>query len=134
MSNQFKDASLHISMKFISKSKLWSLWKIKCSKKATKFCEIFILLLSYVVQVKSKVKILQKFLPSQNIWALILSKSQLISWKFKYSEKASKMWKKSPNFFEATNYFLIEFGDVNATLTWLWSYCVVTILRVLLVI
>ena len=31
------------------------------SKKATKFCEIFALLLSYVVPVKSKVKILQNF-------------------------------------------------------------------------
>ena len=59
MSNQFKDASLHISMKFISKSKLWSLWKIKCSKKATKFCEIFILLLSCLVP--SKVKTSQNF-------------------------------------------------------------------------
>ena len=31
------------------------------SEKATKFCEIFALLLSYVVAVKSKVKILQNF-------------------------------------------------------------------------
>ena len=31
------------------------------SEKATKFCEIFTLLLSYVVQVKSKVKISQNF-------------------------------------------------------------------------
>ena len=31
------------------------------SEKATKFCEIFTLLLSYVVAVKSKVKILQNF-------------------------------------------------------------------------
>ena len=31
------------------------------SGKATKFCEIFTLLLSYVVPVKSKVKILQNF-------------------------------------------------------------------------
>ena len=31
------------------------------SKKATKFCEIFTLLLSYVVPVKSKVEILQNF-------------------------------------------------------------------------
>ena len=32
------------------------------SEKATKFCEIFALLLSYVVPVKSKVKISQNFL------------------------------------------------------------------------
>ena len=32
------------------------------SEKATKFCEIFTLLLSYVVPVKSKVKISQNFL------------------------------------------------------------------------
>ena len=31
------------------------------SEKATKFCEIFTLLLTYVVTVKSKVKILQNF-------------------------------------------------------------------------
>ena len=31
------------------------------SEKATKFCEIFTLLLSYVVPVKSKVEILQNF-------------------------------------------------------------------------
>ena len=31
------------------------------SEKATKFCDIFTLLLSYVVSVKSKVKILQNF-------------------------------------------------------------------------
>ena len=31
------------------------------SEKATKFCEIFTLLLSYVVPVKSKLKILQNF-------------------------------------------------------------------------
>ena len=31
------------------------------SEKATKFCEIFTFLLSYVVPVKSKVKILQNF-------------------------------------------------------------------------
>ena len=35
--------------------------KFICSEKATKFCEIFTLLLSYVVPVKSKVKILQNF-------------------------------------------------------------------------
>ena len=32
-----------------------------CSEKATKFCEIFTLLLSYLVSVKSKVKISQNF-------------------------------------------------------------------------
>ena len=35
--------------------------KFMYSEKATKFCEIFTLLLSYVVLVKSKVKILQNF-------------------------------------------------------------------------
>ena len=48
-------------------SKLWHFVKIKYSEKATKICEIFTLLLSYVVPVKSKVKILW---PSQNIWTL----------------------------------------------------------------
>ena len=42
---------------------LWKLFGIKFiySEKATKFCEIFNSLLSYVVPVKSKVKILQNF-------------------------------------------------------------------------
>ena len=35
--------------------------KFNHSEKTTKFCKIFILLLSYVVTVKSKVKILQNF-------------------------------------------------------------------------
>ena len=40
------------------------------SEKATKFCEIFTLLLSYVVPVKSKVKISKNLGPSQNMWTL----------------------------------------------------------------
>ena len=35
--------------------------RVRYSKKATKFCEIFTLLLPYVVPVKSKVKISQNF-------------------------------------------------------------------------
>ena len=38
-----------------------NLLKFIYSEKATKFCEIFTLLLSYVVAVKSKVKISQNF-------------------------------------------------------------------------
>ena len=38
-----------------------TLLKFIYSEKATKFCEIFTLFLSYVVPVKSKVKILQNF-------------------------------------------------------------------------
>ena len=38
-----------------------SIVKFIYSEKATKFCEIFILLLSYVVPVKSKAKISQNF-------------------------------------------------------------------------
>ena len=40
------------------------------SEKATKFCEIFTLLLSYVAPVKSKMKIAKILWPSQNIWTL----------------------------------------------------------------
>ena len=39
-----------------------ALLKFIYSEKATKFCEIFILLLSYVVPVKSKKKILKNFM------------------------------------------------------------------------
>ena len=39
----------------------WFFLKFIYSEKATKFCEIFTLLLSYVVPVKSKVKISQNF-------------------------------------------------------------------------
>ena len=41
------------------------------SEKATKFCEISTLLLSYVVPVKSKVRFRKILWPSQNIWTLI---------------------------------------------------------------
>ena len=44
-------------LKFI----IFRLLKFIYSEKAKKFCEIFILLLSYVVPVKSKVKISQNF-------------------------------------------------------------------------
>ena len=40
---------------------IYLLVKFIHSEKATKFCEIFTLLLSYVVPVKSKVEILQNF-------------------------------------------------------------------------
>ena len=47
----------------LRQSRIYRLLKLKFiySEKATKFCEIFPLLLSYVVPVKSKGKILQKF-------------------------------------------------------------------------
>ena len=41
--------------------KIYTMVKFIYSEKATKFCKIFTLLLSYVVPVKSKVKILQNF-------------------------------------------------------------------------
>ena len=47
--------------KIIFKNWLTLLLKFIYSEKATKFCEIFSLLLSYVVPVKSKVKISQHF-------------------------------------------------------------------------
>ena len=40
------------------------------SEKATKFCEISIVDLSYVVPVKFMVEISQNLWPSQNIWTL----------------------------------------------------------------
>ena len=48
------------------------IWFIKFiySEKATKFCSISTLLLSYVVPVKSKVEISQNFVAFQNIWTL----------------------------------------------------------------
>ena len=45
----------------IGKFKLTTYLKFIYSEKATKFCEIFTLLLSYVVSVKSKVEISQNF-------------------------------------------------------------------------
>ena len=48
-------------LKRIKFLKLIYIVKFIYSEKATKFCEIFTLLLSYVVPVKSKVKILQNF-------------------------------------------------------------------------
>ena len=49
MAKQLENLNLDLFFRFIY------------SEKATKFCEIFTLLLSYVVPVKSKVKILQNF-------------------------------------------------------------------------
>ena len=46
--------------------------KFTYSEKATKFCEIFTLLLSYVVPVKSKVKILQNFVASSECMNFIV--------------------------------------------------------------
>ena len=47
--------------------------KLRFSENATKFLQITILQMSYVVSVKSTVEILQKKLwPSQNIWTLIM--------------------------------------------------------------
>ena len=62
----------NVSKKFWKKSFL-TIVNFKYSEKATKFCRIFTLLLSYVVPVKSKVKILQNFWPSQNIWTLLFN-------------------------------------------------------------
>ena len=47
------------SYKGATQTHLGSVWNKVHSKKATKFCEIFTLVLSYVVPVKSKVKISQ---------------------------------------------------------------------------
>ena len=50
---------------------------LKCiySEKATKFCKIFTLLLSCVVPVKSKVKILQNFMAFSKYMNFILRRS-----------------------------------------------------------
>ena len=45
----------------MSTKQLKMLFKFIYSEKTAKFCEIFTLLVSYVVPVKSKVKILQNF-------------------------------------------------------------------------
>ena len=66
-----------------------ALWIIKFiySEKATKFCEVFTLLLSYVVPVKSKVKISQTFVAFSDIWTLLLIpqifRPTAIPWDFK---------------------------------------------------
>ena len=59
------------SLPFVDESEKWNIidkklfhnisLKFICSEKATKFCKFFTLLLSYVVPVKSKVKISQNF-------------------------------------------------------------------------
>ena len=43
------------------RSRVTTILKFRYSEKATKFCKFFILLVSYVVPVKSKVKISQNF-------------------------------------------------------------------------
>ena len=53
-----KNKLFHVSMDL---TPLYQMLKFIYSEKATEFCEIFTLLLSYVVQVKSKAKISQNF-------------------------------------------------------------------------
>ena len=66
------DADLNANLFSVLLDRLWSSWfrvpsespsyiKFIYSEKATKFCEIFTLLLSYVVPVKSNMKISQNF-------------------------------------------------------------------------
>ena len=63
--------------------------KFKYSEKASKVCEIFPLLLSYVVPVKSKEKISQNFVAFSeymkfNIEMLFFSKDNVINYQVKY--------------------------------------------------
>jgi hypothetical protein len=64
--NQIQSKSVLLDHKMIVEGKTWhekkEMVKFIHSEKATKFCEIFTLLLSNVVPVKSKVKILQNFM------------------------------------------------------------------------
>ena len=60
-----------------------TLLKFIYSEKATKFCEIFILLLTVCTVVKSKVKI------SQNIWSLMLSS---LCWPTGYYSRIHVSW------------------------------------------
>ena len=62
-------ASLKIRKVWISRF-LRSVLKFIYSEKATTFCEIFALLLPETTKDKSKVKISQNCVPSQNIWTL----------------------------------------------------------------
>ena len=58
----FYEATFELHFHEILNQILYYLYvKLKYSEKATKFCEISTLLLSYVVPVKSKVEILQNF-------------------------------------------------------------------------
>ena len=61
--NQKLSNFLFKEVKVFRGKKPWQIWNSKFiySEKATKFCEISILLLSYVVPVKIKVDILQNF-------------------------------------------------------------------------
>ena len=59
------------------------------SEKATKFCEIFPLLLSYVVPVKSNVEILQNFVAFSEY---INFNGQLFYYKFKIIALAAKLY------------------------------------------
>ena len=52
--------------------------KFKYSEKATQFCEIFTLLLSYVVPVKSKVKISQNFVAFSEYLNFKISRDRLM--------------------------------------------------------
>ena len=72
------------------------------SEKATKFCEIFTFLLSYVVPIKSKVKILQNFVafseymnfkeePDIRVYLLLMYYS-VSTWLIKSSTRDVESW------------------------------------------
>ena len=59
------------------------------SENATKFCEIFTLLLSYVVPVKSKVKILENFVAFSE-YMNFKSNGEIILWRIRIARKWEK--------------------------------------------
>ena len=60
-------------------TRLFGIVKFISSEKATEFCEIFTLLMSYIVTVKSKVKILQNFVAFSEYMNLIMTSVRLWS-------------------------------------------------------
>ena len=88
----------------VSTATIWkNLLKFIYSEKATKFCEIFTLLLSYVVPVKSKVKISQNWQSKNLTWSL-----KKLSHKLSIEERELAEPLNYLPVFEASRFLIIE--------------------------
>ena len=103
--------------KYIGSSYTMGAIKFIYSEKATKFCEISTLLLSYVVPVKCKVEISLIFLHSQNTWTLPVI---WVSLKLRHYEKATKLEKNSHQFSQNSCFCSVVSKQVGYYFKFLW--------------
>ena len=95
--------------------------KFMYSEKAIKFCEISTLLLSYVVLVKSKVKILQNFVAYSEYMNFMKSQGWLVIWETLYiCTKNNYLWNLRL-FFVLPAYSLVHYSSFKTEHIDLWQ-------------